>query len=125
METISLADILLTDVQVSYKENRIILYFEVNAEVNSTFKERIRSLYTAFLKRKSIPVTIGEHSFGSCILSLASAASPDEYASDDPAERLMCGDEFTITVENNGHIAANTAEQRVSKAGTAPLILQK
>ncbi|MFR2289690.1 MAG: hypothetical protein ACLS69_07960, partial [Butyricicoccus sp.] len=59
------------------------------------------------------------------IISLASAASLEEYVSDDPVERLMCGDEFTITVENNVHIAENTAEQRVSKAGTVPLILKE
>ena len=70
-------------------------------------------------------MTIGEHSFESHIISLASAASPEEYVSDDPVEWLMCGDEFTITVENNGHIAENTTEQRVSKAGTAPLILKE
>lgn len=125
METIGLTDILLTDVQVSYKENRIILYFQVNAEVNSTFKEHIKSLYNKFIKQETVPVTIDRYSFDSRILSLSSAASPEEYVSDNPVERLVCGDEFTITVENNGHIAANTAEQRISKADSAPLILKK
>ena len=125
MGMLSLADILLTDAQVSYKENRIIIYFQVNAEVNLAFKEHIQSLYNRFIKQETILVTIEEHSFESHIISLASAASPEEYVSDDPVERLMCGDEFTITVENNGHIAENTAEQRVSKAGTAPLILKE
>ena len=119
MGMLSLADILLTDAQVSYKENRIILYFKSDAEVN------VRSLYAKFVKQESVSVTIGEHSFESHIISLASAASPEEYVSDDPVEWLMCGDEFTITVENNGHIAENTTEQRVSKAGTAPLILKE
>lgn len=125
MGMLSLADILLTDAQVSYKENRIILYFKSDAEVNPIFKEHVRSLYAKFVKQESVSVTIGEHSFESHIISLASAVSPEEYVSDDPVERLMCGDEFTITVENNGHIAENTAEQRVSKAGTAPLILKE
>ena len=125
MGMLSLADILLTDAQVSYKENRIIIYFKVNAEVNLAFKEHIQSLYNRFIKQETILVTIGEHSFESHIISLASAASPEEYVSDDPVEWLMCGDEFTITVENNGHIAENTTEQRVSKAGTAPLILKE
>ena len=125
MGMLSLADILLTDAQVSYKENRIILYFKSDAEVNPIFKEHVRSLYAKFVKQESVSVTIGEHSFESHIISLASAASPEEYVSDDPVERLMCGDEFTITVENNAHIAENTAEQRVSKAGTAPLILKE
>ena len=125
MGMLSLADILLTDAQVSYKENRIIIYFKVNAEVNLAFKEHIQSLYNRFIKQETILVTIEEHSFESHIISLASAASLEEYVSDDPVERLMCGDEFTITVENNGHIAENTAEQRVSKAGTAPLILKE
>lgn len=125
MGMLSLADILLTDAQVSYKENRIIIYFKVNAEVNLAFKEHIQSLYNRFIKQETILVTIEEHSFESHIISLASAASPEEYVSDDPVERLMCGDEFTITVENNGHIAENTTEQRVSKAGTAPLILKE
>lgn len=125
MGMLSLADILLTDAQVSYKENRIIIYFKVNAEVNLAFKEHIQSLYNRFIKQENILVTIEEHSFESHIISLASAASPEEYVSDDPVERLMCGGEFTITVENNGHIAENTAEQRVSKAGTAPLILKE
>ncbi len=125
METIGLTDILLTDVQVSYKENRIILYFQVNAEVNSTFKEHIKSLYNKFIKQETVPVTIDRYSFDSRILSLSSAASPEEYVSDNPVERLVCGDEFTITVENNGHIAANTAEQRISKADSAPIILKK
>lgn len=125
MGMLSLADILLTDAQVSYKENRIIIYFKVNAEVNLAFKEHIQSLYNRFIKQETILVTIEEHSFESHIISLASAASPEEYVSDDPVERLMCGDEFTITVENNVHIAENTAEQRVSKAGTVPLILKE
>ena len=114
MGMLSLADILLTDAQVSYKENRIILYFKSDAEVNPIFKEHVRSLYAKFVKQESVSVTIGEHSFESHIISLASAASPEEYVSDDPVERLMCG-----------HIAENTAEQRVSKAGTAPLILKE
>ena len=42
MGMLSLADILLTDAQVSYKENRIIIYFKVNAEVNLAFKEHIQ-----------------------------------------------------------------------------------
>ena len=125
MGMLSLADILLTDAQVSYKENRIIIYFKVNAEVNLAFKEHIQSLYNRFIKQETILVTIEEHSFESHIISLASAASGVEYVSDDPVEWLMCGDEFTITVENNGHIAENTTEQRVSKAGTAPLILKE
>ena len=125
MGMLSLADILLTDAQVSYKENRILIYFKVNAEVNLAFKEHIQSLYNRFIKQETILVTIEEHSFESHIISLASAASPEEYVSDDPVEWLMCGDEFTITVENNGHIAENTTEQRVSKAGTAPLILKE
>ena len=108
MGMLSLADILLTDAQVSYKENRIIIYFKVNAEVNLAFKEHIQSLYNRFIKQETILVTIEEHSFESHIISLASAASPEEYVSDDPVEWLMCGDEFTITVENNGHIAENT-----------------
>lgn len=125
MGMLSLAGILLPDAQISYKENRIIIYFKSNAEVNLTFKEHIRSLYTAFIKRENILVTIGEHSFESRILSLSGAASPEKYVSDDPVERLMCGDEFTITVENNGYIAENAAEQGGSKACTAPLILRE
>ena len=116
MGMLSLADILLTDAQVSYKENRIILYFKSDAEVNPIFKEHVRSLYAKFVKQESVSVTIGEHSFESHIISLASAASPEEYVSDDPVERLMCGDEFTITVENNGHIAENTAERPAAPA---------
>jgi len=89
MGMLSLADILLTDAQVSYKENRIILYFKSDAEVNPIFKEHVRSLYAKFVKQESVSVTIGEHSFESHIISLASAASPEEYVSDDPVERLM------------------------------------
>ena len=58
------------------------------------------------------------------IISLASAASPEEYVSDDLVERLMCGDEFTLTVENDGSIPADAAEQGTAKAGFAPLILK-
>ena len=83
MGMLSLADILLTDAQVSYKENRIIIYFKVNAEVNLAFKEHIQSLYNRFIKQETILVTIEEHSFESHIISLASAASPEEYVSDD------------------------------------------
>ena len=111
MGMLSLVDILLTDAQVSYKENRIILYFKSDAEVNPIFKEHVRSLYAKFVKQESVSVTIGEHSFESHIISLASAASPEEYVSDDPVERLMCGDEFTLTVENDGSIPADAAEQ--------------
>ena len=50
MGMLSLADILLTDAQVSYKENRIILYFKSDAEVNPIFKEHVRSLYAKFVK---------------------------------------------------------------------------
>ena len=75
MGMLSLADILLTDAQVSYKENRIILYFKSDAEVNPIFKEHVRSLYAKFVKQESVSVTIGEHSFESHIISLASAAS--------------------------------------------------
>lgn len=89
MGMLSLADILLTDAQVSYKENRIILYFKSDAEVNPIFKEHVRSLYAKFVKQESVSVTIGEHSFESHIISLASAASPEEYVSDDPVERLI------------------------------------
>ena len=74
MGMLSLADILLTDAQVSYKENRIIIYFQVNAEVNLAFKEHIQSLYNRFIKQETILVTIEEHSFESHIISLASAA---------------------------------------------------
>jgi hypothetical protein len=109
MGMLSLADILLTDAQVSYKENRIIIYFKVNAEVNLAFKEHIQSLYNRFIKQETILVTIEEHSFESHIISLASAASPEEYVSDDLVERLMCGDEFTLTVENDGSIPADAA----------------
>ena len=63
MGMLSLADILLTDAQVSYKENRIILYFKSDAEVNPIFKEHVRSLYAKFVKQESVSVTIGEHSF--------------------------------------------------------------
>ena len=115
MGMLSLADILLTDAQVSYKENRIILYFKSDAEVNPIFKEHVRSLYAKFVKQESVSVTIGEHSFESHIISLASAASLEEYVSDDPVERLMCGDEFTITVENNGHIAENLSLIHISE----------
>lgn len=124
MGMLSLADILLTDAQVSYKENRIILYFKLDAEVNPIFKEHVRSLYAKFVKQESVSVTIEEHSFESHIISLASAASPEEYVSDDPVERLMCGDEFTLTVENDGSIPADAAEQGTAKAGFAPLILK-
>ena len=116
MGMLSLADILLTDAQVSYKENRIIIYFKVNAEVNLAFKEHIQSLYNRFIKQETILVTIEEHSFESHIISLASAAFPEEYVSDDPVERLMCGDEFTLTVENDGSIPADAAEQGTAKA---------
>ena len=119
MGMLSLADILLTDAQVSYKENRIIIYFKVNAEVNLAFKEHIQSLYNRFIKQETILVTIESH-----IISLASAASPEEYVSDDLVERLMCGDEFTLTVENDGSIPADAAEQGTAKAGFAPLILK-
>ena len=61
MGMLSLADILLTDAQVSYKENRIILYFKSDAEVNPIFKEHVRSLYAKFVKQESVSVTIGEH----------------------------------------------------------------
>ncbi len=125
METISIADILLTDVQLFYKKSHIAVYFKSNAEVNSEFKEHIQALYVKFIRQESVPVTIDGYSFESCILSLSSAASPEQYVSENPVERLMCGDEFTITVENDGHIPENTAEQRASKAGSAPLILQK
>lgn len=124
MGMLRLADILLTDAQVSYKENRIIIYFKVNAEVNLAFKEHIQSLYNRFIKQETILVTIEEHSFESHIISLASAASPEEYVSDDLVERLMCGDEFTLTVENDGSIPADAAEQGTAKAGFAPLILK-
>lgn len=124
MGMLSLADILLTDAQVSYKENRIIIYFKVNAEVNLAFKEHIQSLYNRFIKQETILVTIEEHSFESHIISLASAASPEEYVSDDSVERLMCGDEFTLTVENDGSIPADAAEQGTAKAGFTPLILK-
>lgn len=124
MGMLSLADILLTDAQVSYKENRIILYFKSDAEVNPIFKEHVRSLYAKFVKQESVSVTIEEHSFESHIISLASAASPEEYVSDDLVERLMCGDEFTLTVENDGSIPADAAEQGTAKAGFAPLILK-
>ena len=97
MGMLSLADILLTDAQVSYKENRIIIYFKVNAEVNLAFKEHIQSLYNRFIKQETILVTIEEHSFESHIISLASAAFPEEYVSDDPVERLMCGATFPNT----------------------------
>lgn len=125
MGMLSLAGILLTDAQISCKENRIIIYFKSNAEVNLIFKEHVRSLYAKFVKQESVSMTIGEHSFESHIISLSSTAFPEEYVSDDPVERLMCGDEFTVTVENNGHIAENTAEQMVSRAGTATLILRE
>ena len=125
METISIADIRLTNVQLFYKESRIAVYFKSNAEVNSAFKEHIQALYVKFIKQESVPVTIDGYSFESRILSLTSAAPLDEYVSENPVKRLMCGDEFTITVENNGHIPENTAEQRASKAGSAPLILKK
>ena len=72
MGMLSLADILLTDAQVSYKENRIILYFKSDAEENPIFKEHVRSLYAKFVKQESVSVTIGEHSFESHIISLAS-----------------------------------------------------
>ena len=124
MGMLSLADILLTDAQVSYKENRIIIYFKVNAEVNLAFKEHIQSLYNKFIKQETILVTIGEHSFVSRILSLANAAALEKGVSDNPVERLMCGDEFTITVENDGSIPADAAEQGTAKAGFAPLILK-
>lgn len=124
MGMLSLVDILLTDAQVSYKENRIILYFKSDAEVNPIFKEHVRSLYAKFVKQESVSVTIEEHSFESHIISLASAASPEEYVSDDLVERLMCGDEFTLTVENDGSIPADAAEQGTAKAGFAPLILK-
>ena len=54
MGMLSLADILLTDAQVSYKENRIILYFKSDAEVNPIFKEHVRSLYAKFVKQESV-----------------------------------------------------------------------
>ena len=57
MGMLSLADILLTDAQVSYKENRIIIYFKVNAEVNLAFKEHIQSLYNRFIKQETILVS--------------------------------------------------------------------
>ena len=57
-------------------------------------------------------MTIEEHSFESHIISLASAASPEEYVSDDLVERLMCGDEFTLTVENDGSIPADCMRNR-------------
>ena len=73
MGMLSLADILLTDAQVSYKENRIILYFKSDAEVNPIFKEHVRSLYAKFVKQESVSVTIGEHSSyyftGQCCVS--------------------------------------------------------
>ena len=50
MGMLSLADILLTDAQVSYKENRIIIYFKVNAEVNLAFKEHINRCITDLYK---------------------------------------------------------------------------
>lgn len=124
MGMLSLADILLTDAQVSYKENRIIIYFKVNAEVNLAFKEYIQSLYNKFIKQETVLVTIEEHSFVSRILSLANAADPEKGVSDNPVERLMCGDEFTLTVENDGSIPADAAEQGTAKAGFAPLILK-
>lgn len=125
METISIADIRLTNVQLFYKESRIAVYFKSNVEVNSAFKEHIQALYVKFIRQESVPVTIDGYSFESRIISLAGAASPEQYASENSVERLMCGDEFTIAIENNGHIPENTAEQRASKAGSAPLILKK
>lgn len=124
MGAISIASIQLTDVQIFYKENRITVYFKTDAASNPSFREHLRMLYAQFTAQEPVSVTIGGHTFASRILSLAGAAPPERFRSSDPVERLLCGDEFTVTVENGGSIPPDAAEQRVSEAGSAPLRTQ-
>ena len=121
MESVSIASVQLTDVQIFYKENRIVISFKSNAQSNPAFREHLRPLYTQFAAQAPVSVTIGGHTFASRILSLASAAPPEQFSSSDPVERLLCGDEFTVTVENGGSIPPDAAEQQTSAAGSSPL----
>lgn len=44
MESVSIASIQLTDVQIFYKENRIVISFKSNAQSNPAFREHLRPL---------------------------------------------------------------------------------
>ena len=121
MESVSIASIQLTDVQIFFERNRLVIYFKSNAQSNPAFRAHLRPLYAQFAAQAPVSVTIGGHTFASRILSLASAAPPEQFSSSDPVERLLCGDEFTVTVENGGSIPPDAAEQQTSEAGSAPL----
>ena len=44
MESVSIASIQLTDVQIFYKENRLVISFKSNAQSNPAFREHLRPL---------------------------------------------------------------------------------
>lgn len=100
MRSIQILSVLLKDVQLTYTEDKIIVYCKSSIYL----KESLKLLYSKCIMQEVIPIKIGDQSFFSRIISLSCAApiDPKEFIhKKNIVEKLQCGDEFTITLENN------------------------
>lgn len=98
LDWIKIESILLTPIEISIHDERIIIFFKKN---NSKFEQQIKYILKLFIAQQVVSIKTPRHEFKGIILSLSCAGNKIPLNEDKNSwgASLQSGNEFTVTLK--------------------------